>query len=332
MTMNRIYEEIKVKQLIVSKYFLLFILLVLGFHANADKKYLIIDSTDMAYTIKHYWLNTHELYDTDFNIETYNIIFSKGLNMANKVNRHERILLVSLLPDVSTGELWEEIDENEIEGNTFDPKEYIRTVSPVSGFRNNVFDLKKFNETRLVKKESGRWWVSLNCLTESFEIVPLGLPYFSSVYGQLVLDQNAVTIKEFVENYPSEEYSNVLGIPLLLSGRGGSADNLNGWRTWKEFLSKTVSVNGTAKGYQFWTCAATNVADYYDVCQGVGRFIYVPGEGIIGGSYDFYFKKPPGLYLSKPGKRIYSHRLTSEQWDKNILEEKLMIAEGFSMD
>lgn len=330
--MKEIHEKIKAKGQNVNKFFLLIILIASGLDAIAQGKYLVIDSTDAGYATKHYRLNTRDLYDTDFNIETFNILFSEKYNSSKNLNQYERILLVSVLPDISTGKLWEEIDAKDIKEHTIGPAEYVRSVSPVLGFKNNVFDLKKFNETRLVKEEEGKCWVSLNCLIESFEIVPNGLPFFSSIYGQLILDQNMVAIKEFVENYPPEEYKDVLDIPLLLSGRGGSADNLNGWRTWKEFLSKVVSVNGRGKGYQFWTCAATNVADNYDANQGVGRFIYVPGKGIIGGSYDFYFLRPPSHYLAKSGKNIYSHRLTSEQWDRNIIEEKVMIAEGFTIE
>src|SRR5690606_35677783 len=129
----QVLEKIKIKQEIVIKWFVFVTLLVVAFHANAHRKYLLINSTDTAYTIKHYRLNTQELYDTDFNIETYNIIFSKRHNFSNQVNQYERILLVSLLPDVATGELWEEINVNDIEENTIDPAEYVRTVSPVLG-------------------------------------------------------------------------------------------------------------------------------------------------------------------------------------------------------
>lgn len=64
--MKGILEKTKVKEQIVNKWFVLVILLVVGFNANADRKYLVIDSTDTAYTTKHYRLNTQELYNTDF--------------------------------------------------------------------------------------------------------------------------------------------------------------------------------------------------------------------------------------------------------------------------
>ncbi len=324
--MKEIVEMKKVKVQFVNKGFLIVILLLMGLIARGEKKYLILDSKDTRYSIKHYKMHTNELYKTNLRIELYNVIFPK------KTNQHERILVISALPDLSTGKLWKEIKLGEVEGNAIDPSDYIRFESPVTGFKNNVFDLKKFNEIKLVKHDSGRWWVSTNCLIESFEIVPQGLPYFPSIYGQIVLDQNPVTINEFIKNFPPTEYKDILGLPFLLTDVGGQADNLNGWRTWKEFLSKKITVNGNEEGFQFWTSAATNVADSYDVSQGLGRFIYIPGKGIIGGSYDFYFMTLPGIYLNKPGEKIYSHRLTSDQWNENIINEKIMIAEGFTID
>src|SRR5690606_25018228 len=139
---------------------------------------------------------------------TFNVIFPK------QHNRHERLLLITALPDVVTGELWEEIDEDKIIGNTINPSELLSGESSIIGFRTDVPKLKTLNKPKLVKKDSGRWWVAKNTLTEPFEIIQKELPYFPSLYGHLVLEQPIVTIKEFVKNYPPEDFKGVLGIPL----------------------------------------------------------------------------------------------------------------------
>lgn len=84
----------------------------------------------------------------------------------------------------------------------------------------------------------------------------------------------------------------------------------------KEFLSRKYLIKG-AEAYQFWTYTDWH-EDYrsYEYNRGIDRFVYIPGKGIIGGSYDFYF---------------FKHRkelnLTISKFIENMLEEKVMIAD-----
>src|SRR5690606_19140078 len=144
-------------------------------------------------------------------------------------------------------------------------------IAPIGGFTNNLIDLKSFNKVKLVKKVDGQFMVAKKCLVEAFEVVDNMNRFFSSFYGQLDLNQKHVSIQEFVNSTRDDE--NDAGVPILLYANGGEADNVNGWRRWKEFLSKNVYLSKDGKrhlGYQFWTCAATYVADNYDYHQGIG--------------------------------------------------------------
>ncbi len=49
--------------------------------------------------------------------------------------------------------------------------------------------------------------------------------------------------------------------------------------------------------------------------RGIDRFVYIPEKGIVGGSYDFYFRYPEGFHI--PDTILW----------KNILEENVMTAE-----
>ncbi|WP_223583020.1 hypothetical protein [Sphingobacterium sp. GVS05A] len=83
------------------------------------------------------------------------------------------------------------------------------------------------------------------------------------------------------------------------------------------FVKKKLKDNNLA--YQFWTYTNWHAhAHEYEFDRGIDRFVYLPGKGIIGGSFDFYFyfhrKKLPIKYVD---------------FMNNIKEEKVMIADIF---
>lgn len=292
----------------------------------ASSQFLVLNKDDSVYNLKHYVLNTKELYNTDFNIEVFNVIYPE------QHNQHERILLVTVLPDVLTGELWEEIESKDVENKTIEADAYCREIFPLGSFNNNMLALKTLNKIRLLKKENNKVWVSKNCLVEAFEIIQEEPVFFSSLYGQLALNQGTISIQDFVKQYSPSTSNQIDGSALSSLTVPGQSADLNGWRVWKEFLSRKVTINDREVGYQFWTSAKTNVADNYDVSQGIGRFVYVPTRGIVGGSYDFYFRNPPGVYRELVGKKVYTHQLTNKEWYQAVLNEKIMTAEGIVID
>ena len=73
--------------------------------------------------------------------------------------------------------------------------------------------------------------------------------------------------------------------------------------------------------YQFWTLDEWWSQDGYNEHRGIDRFLYIPLEGIVGGSYDFYFRLKP-----KISSNDYKASSIEKLWD-NIIHERIMIAE-----
>jgi len=73
------------------------------------------------------------------------------------------------------------------------------------------------------------------------------------------------------------------------------------------FRSGSVQINGK-EAYKFWKYAGWNVADGSNFRRGIDCFLFMPGVGIVGGSFDFYFQ----------------YRVSNELLLKNYLSEQLM--------
>jgi hypothetical protein len=87
----------------------------------------------------------------------------------------------------------------------------------------------------------------------------------------------------------------------------------------RNYLSKEFSIKGN-KAYQFWTFDGWWSVDGYNEHRGIDRFLYIPDKGIVGGSFDFYFRL-------KPKNSSNEHYIASNGllWN-NIINEKIMIA------
>ncbi|MDR2283821.1 MAG: hypothetical protein LBE37_11455 [Sphingobacterium sp.] len=62
--------------------------------------------------------------------------------------------------------------------------------------------------------------------------------------------------------------------------------------------------------------------DNHEWYRGIDRFVYVPNKGIVGGSYDFYFKDP----LPRDYKQVARRNINMAEFKKNIYDEKIMLA------
>lgn len=87
----------------------------------------------------------------------------------------------------------------------------------------------------------------------------------------------------------------------------------------RKYLLEVIRVRNEELAYQFWTYTDWYGQDpEFKINRGSDRFVYLPGKGIIGCSFDFYF---------------YFHRkkLSIEYIDfmQNIKEEKVMIADRY---
>ncbi|MCL1670060.1 hypothetical protein M2T82_18510 [Elizabethkingia ursingii] len=260
--------------------------------------YIVLDSLKNIggdNIVNKFTLNTKELYGFDKTVEVYNVLYNNA------------VLLISALPDIKGNENWIKIDINTIKKN-------ILTKSQLREF---IFDRyidnnskKKTLKYGLIKNINGEFYVSYMTLIEYFYIKNYKFPFVPS-YGTIDTNGPIVTIKEMDKSY-QEQVPNQ-GFPL----HPKYGDITFAYPIYaRNYLSKIYDINGQ-KAYRFWTLDSWRAVDIYNINRGIDRFIYIPGKGIVGGSYDFYFTFIP---------RENSPISFEKRWD-NIINEKVMIAE-----
>lgn len=259
-----------------------------------SNKYVMLDMLDSAYRVNRYTLDTKELYGTEHTIEVYNVWLNNAL------------VLFSVLPDFKDGVHWEKVDTTGISDYVVSNKDFHRSMLDKYLVEGSV---KKSMNYRLVKHVGSDLYASKNCLFEYFNIrdYPSAL---HATYGTINTGQSKLTIRE-MEVILNERYPNST-FPLDIRSVPSMTDQL---LLRREYVSKEFEVNGE-KAYQFWTFTDWNVSDGLNTHRGIDRFIYIPGKGIVGGSYDFYFYFFRTLRTVSP----------DEMW-QNILYEKVMLAE-----
>jgi len=141
------------------------------------------------------------------------------------------------------------------------------------------------------------------------------------VFGTINIEQEPLKITEmetiFKKRYPGTNYP-----PYTIGDTPYSYSSaIDYLRDRKEFLSKTIKFQNGEIGYQFWTYTNWHTHDHeLEVDRGIDRYVYVPGKGIVGGSFDFYFY-------------FYRKKLPIKFSDflNNVKEEKVMIAPEFKV-
>ncbi|WP_392420608.1 hypothetical protein ACF3OE_04595 [Capnocytophaga canis] len=274
---------------------ILFLCSFLGF-SQSEKNYVLLDSLASKYQVNKYTLNTNKLYGVHTEVEMYNIL------------RGEIILLISVLPNLYNNQpKWKEIQWQEIKNNVISPEKITRRIiniiSPYEA-SDYMLESKEFNKFSLVKKENEKYYVAKFSLFEWFYVVEFKSYINVSQIKNYILNlgQNPIKRIDFMEGKDKESFF----IPHHL----------------RNIYLSQIENHGNEKIYRFWTFDGWQVSDYYNEHRGIDRFAYIEGKGIVGGSYDFYFKFVP-KYTSK--NHIYI-KLTPEQWEENGLQEKIMWA------
>ncbi|MFD2599494.1 hypothetical protein ACFSQ3_11070 [Sphingobacterium corticis] len=321
-------QEMENTKVANARNIIIFLILIsvfdLPIYAQQDKYVIIADALDTTaedieqYVVKNYTFKTDQLYKKNYSVEAYNIIFDKP------DHRYKRIALLTVLPDVVTGELWFPIDSAE----AFAERKPIGSLSylafPNMGYYEGMTNMQRkfFNQYFVVVKKDGKYYRSKNCLLEIFEVKSVD-PLMPTLYGQLNLTDHKLSIQSYADIYARSYPFEIL--PLSISHTGEIANVEEGWRICREYLSDTLAINGK-KAYKFWTSGFMNVSHGPDFTRGIDRFIYMPDLGIVGGSYDFHFKR----HYRHPDTRPYPEQpnnLTEDEWRKNVMEEKVMLAE-----
>lgn len=274
------------------------------------QEYLLLDDLKTNFKINEYTLDTKDLYNIQKDINVFNIFISK-----------ENILLLSVLPDLDEnilprtderGNNWMIINYDKIKDKVFSKE---KMLSMLSDWKMNNTSEKKTFQYKLIKKENGSYYVSKKCLTEFFSIANLESPLVST-YGTINISEKKVTIqqmeKSFKKQIPSQKF--------IMDPRDADlSKNIDIPYSFRNYLSKELLIKGE-KAYQFWTFDGWWMQDGYDEHRGIDRFLYIPDKGIVGGSYDFYFKLKP-----KNSSNEYYTATNGLLWN-NIINEKIMIA------
>ncbi|MCL8000570.1 hypothetical protein M8994_20480, partial [Brucella sp. 21LCYQ03] len=267
-------------------------------------KYFVLDEEHSSYNIKSYTLDTEDLYAFNSQVEIFNIFPKYKTN-----TRDDReIILFSVLPDVTSLKLWNKVDLSEIVVDTISFKDLLalKQLSLYELYSGTYNEHNKFfNKYKVVVKRNGEYYMACNTLLQFFALRDKP-DMFNAVWGTINKDQTPVTLKSVAGYYKSIKSD----FPLVSYSDGYSAfDRL---RDRKEFLSKKFKI-GKLNAYQFWSLTDWHMPSHaYEVDRGIDRFVYIPGKGIVGGSFDFYFyyhRNIINLNMAKFRDNIYSERV-----------------------
>lgn len=274
------------------------------------QEYFLLDDLKSEFKVYEYALDTGEIYNIKKDINVYNVFISK-----------DNILLLSVLPDLDErilprmderGSNWIIIDYDKIKDKVFSKGGILNIAHEWK--MNNTPD-KKTLQYKMIKKENGMYYVSKMCLTEFFSIAHLNFPLISS-YGSMNLSEQKVTIKEMQDSFKKQVPDDEFIMDVRSNNFNRKIDTPYSFRN---YLSKEYNIKGS-KAYQFWTFDGWWAQDGYNEHRGIDRFLYIPDKGIVGGSYDFYFRLKPKIssneYYTAPNGLLWN----------NIINEKIMIA------
>jgi hypothetical protein len=283
---------------------------------NAQSKYFIIREGVEKYDIKKYTLDTKSLYEVTGTVEIYNLFPAQTISRQNEnsVKEEQDLILFSVLPDFQSDQNWIEIDLKTIAADTITFSQLSRLKERSLAMR---FDMgyqdqtKYFNNYKIVVLKEGKYYAAKNCLLQFFAI--RNRPsLFPSFYGTINILQDKVSIKDFKTVFDKQ----IRGRTFPLDSWLTSYSDFDRLRDRREFFSKSFNYK-EYEAFQFWTYTDWHEDKaFYEVDRGIDRFVYIPGKGVIGGSFDFYYyyhRKVIGLNLVQFGKSMY--------------EEKVMLAE-----
>ena len=273
--------------------------LILVFFFNfLSCQYIDIESLKSTYLFKKYTLNTKGLYNFESQIELYNFFIDPN-----------KILLISILPDIRNNENWKKSKQKPDKINYLEFEDI---------FKNDYLDdnKKKLVYNTIYKTENGFHYSSYVSLIELFTLEN------SNKIGVININQNKYSIKDSYSLYKKRIKFEKSYYPFLLDPRNIDLMGVNITKNEdRQYLSRKLLIKNK-KAYQFWTFKDWGIIDGYNYQRGIDRFIYIPKLGVVGGSYDFYFAFKPRTI----NKTSIAIPVSEEKIWKNILNEKVIIA------
>ena len=272
-----------------------------------EQKYIFLDSITSNYTVKKYTLSTLP-YKVDYEIEIYNVFcknYGKGLDS-------DFIVLFSVLPDLETKSNWEEIDLKKVQNNLFSAKKLFEELeNKVLGY--DIISEKEIkpipNNLKLVKKVKNTYYVSKECMAESF--------YCIDIPEQMIIATG---------NYIINTHQPIVPITLLKEVYQKKV-NTKFPLDWNEYppieipkhqehiyLANIEEKEGNTI-YYFYQFA--NVFN-----RGIYQFAYIKNKGIVAGTYDDYFF-PKGKVYYRGGDWLRVRRPYKEEllWAEELKKE-----------
>lgn len=300
---------------------ILIILVIFFTHFVFGQKYILLDS--LKTKTKEYTLETKNLYNIDKQIEIYNVFIHEGILLFsvlppyNEVKKNPQTSIFynklsgnynNVTKEVNISGNWEKIDFEVIKQNIVSISHILSGFTAEWGWDNTPE--KKTFEYKLAKRVGDSYYISKTCLTELFLINNSKFP-FSTPYGTINTLEPKVTIKKMSDAYTEQFPKNKFPLDIWEKSRSRGND---GAYAIKYYLSGEFTIKNH-KAYQFWTLDVWWNMHGDNRHRGIDRFVYIPEKGIVGGSYDFYFRYYKGFHI--PDTIIWN----------NILNEKVMIAE-----
>ena len=272
-----------------------------------EQKYILLDSITSNYTVKKYTLSTLP-YKVDYEIEIYNV-FSKNYG---KDLDSDFIVLFSVLPDLESKNSWQEIDLKKVQNNLFSTKKLFEGLeNKVLGYE--IISEKEIkpipNTLKLVKKVKNTYYVSKECMAESF--------YCIDSPEQMIIATG---------NYIINTHQPIVPITLLKEVYQKKV-NTKFPLDWNEYppieipkhqehiyLANIEEKEGNTI-YYFYQFA--NVFN-----RGIYQFAYIKNKGIVAGTYDDYFF-PKGKVYYRGGDWLKVRRPYKEEllWAEELKKE-----------
>ena len=287
---------------------ILYLLLFCSWAIEAqEQKYILLDSLTANFKVKQYTLDTSP-YGVKNTIEVYNV-FSKNYG---KDLDSDFIVLFSVLPDLESKSNWEEIDLKKVQNNLFSTKKLFEGLeNKVLGYE--IISEKEIkpipNTLKLVKKVKKIYYVSKECMAESF--------YCIDSPEQMIIATG---------NYIINTHQPIVPITLLKEVYQKKV-NTKFPLDWNEYppieipkhqehiyLANIEEKEGNTI-YYFYQFA--NVFN-----RGIYQFAYIKNKGIVAGTYDDYFF-PKGKVYYRGGDWLKVRRPYKEEllWAEELKKE-----------
>lgn len=295
-----------------------FMLICVPFWACGQQLYFMIDldykSTD--YKITHFNLSAKELYGVEKHVEIFNVLplLNEDPRQNSQINKQKSryLFTFSVLPVFDSTSNWISYSKKPTNLVSLSFNDLLN-LGNRSIQQNQA--LKTADRYALLLKKDNKYYTSKSSFLQIFYVRDYPAE-FSVPHNVIDTNQTFLTVRAMKEIYEKEFKGGEFPLLPNVDSRDFDSQKLE-----RFYLSKKIPL-GQVEGYQFWTFAPWGgVMDDVEWQRGIDRFVYVSNKGIVGGSYDFYFKDS----LPKQYPPLARRNINMLEFKNNILDEKIML-------